>query len=308
MIYTVTFNPAVDYVVKLDTLAGGKINRTLSENICWGGKGINVSSVLKALDVPSTSLGFTAGFTGKAFADAVSAMGIKTDFIHLESGMTRINMKIHALENDEETEINGMGPDIPPSAAQELFHRLDTLSDGDILVLAGSVPKSVDPDIYEIICRRMAGSGVKIVADAAGELLMRLIPLKPFLIKPNHIEAGEMLGTVIESVDDAKACALKMREMGAENVIISMAERGAVLADENGNVHSIGAPSREVVNSVGAGDSMLAGFLAGFIRTGSYDTALKWGTAAGSATAFSVGTASRQDFDRMLERIERERI
>lgn len=303
MIYTVTFNPAVDYVVKLDRLTAGCINRTLSENICWGGKGINVSAVLKMLGIESTALGFTAGFTGLAFSDAVEKMGIKTDFIHLSEGMTRINMKIHASDSGKETEINGSGPDIPGYAIDELIKKLNRLSDGDYLVLAGSVPKSVSSDIYEMICKKLENSGVRIAADASGDLLKRLIAYKPFVIKPNHIEAGEMLGIVIDSFDSAQACALHMRIMGARNVIISMAGDGSVLADEAGNVHCMSAPKGEVVNSTGAGDSMLAGFIAGYSATGDFAQALEWGTAAGSATAFSLGTADRAAFDEMLGKV-----
>ncbi|MGN0637993.1 MAG: 1-phosphofructokinase [Huintestinicola sp.] len=303
MIYTVTFNPAVDYVLRLSTLSRGGINRTLSEEICWGGKGINVSTVLKMLGTNSTALGFTAGFTGEALENAVKSMGIDCDFIRLEKGVTRICVKLFETESSEETEINPGGPEIDGQAIDKLLHQLDRLSCGDILVLAGSVPRSVPNDIYEIICKRLENSGVLIAADASGELLTKLLKYKPFLVKPNHHEVGEIFGCQIFNADQAEACALQLRVMGAANVIVSMAEMGAVLAAEDSNVYRIGSPKGTAVNSVGAGDSMLAGFLAGYLRTNSFYEALKWGTAAGSATAFSKGLADRDTFDRLLKEI-----
>lgn len=306
MIYTVTFNPAVDYVLRLDSLKGGSVNRTVSEKICWGGKGINVSYILKMLGVESTAWGFAAGFTGKALSEAVRDMGISSDFITLDEGFTRICVKLFETDTARETEINPGGPEISGEAVDKLLKKTDSLKSGDYLVLAGSVPKSVPEDIYETICRRLENSGVLIAADASGSLLTRLLKYKPFLIKPNHYEAAELLGCEIFNADLAEACALRLRVMGASNVIISMAEKGSVLAADNSNVYRISAPKGTAVNSVGAGDSMLAGFIAGFIGTGSYETALKWGTAAGSATAFSSGLASRSEFDRLLKEISDE--
>lgn len=303
MIYTVTFNPAVDYVLRLDSLAGGQVNRTLSERICWGGKGINVSTVLKTLDTESTALGFVAGFTGKALEAALGDIGIKTDFITLSEGYTRICVKLFEQIGARETEINPNGPEIGGEAIDMLLKKLGTLKSGDFLVLAGSVPKSVPSDIYEIICSRLENSGVMIAADAAGNLLTGLMRFKPFVVKPNHHEAGEICGFDVDSAEKAEACALRLRVMGAQNAIVSMAGDGAVLAAADGNVYHMGVPKGKVVNSVGAGDSMLAGFLAGYIKTGSYKTALCWGTAAGSATAFSKELADRQTFDRLLEEI-----
>ncbi|WP_432650520.1 1-phosphofructokinase [Huintestinicola sp.] len=303
MIYTVTFNPAVDYVLRLNALSQGGINRTASEEICWGGKGINVSTVLKMLDTESVALGFTAGFTGEALEKAVKSMGIDCDFIRLEQGVTRICVKLFETESSEETEINPGGPEIDGQAIDKLLHQLDNLASGDILVLAGSVPKSVPNDIYETICKRLENSGVLIAADASGELLTKLLKYKPFLVKPNHHEVGEIFGCQIFNADQAEACALRLRVMGAANVIVSMAENGAVLAAEDSNVYRIGSPKGTAVNSVGAGDSMLAGFLAGYLRTNSYEEALRWGTAAGSATAFSKGLADRPTFDRLLKEI-----
>lgn len=303
MIYTVTFNPAVDYVLRLDNLAGGGVNRTSSEDICWGGKGINVSTVLKMLDTKSTALGFTAGFTGQALEDAVRNTGIDCDFIRLEKGFTRICVKLFETATSKETEINPNGPEIDGNAIDKLLDKIGRLSSGDYLVLAGSVPKSVPADIYELICKKLENSGVLVAADASGELLTKLLKYKPFLVKPNHHEVGELFGCEIFNADQAEACALRLRVMGAENVIVSMAEMGAVLAAADSNVYRIGSSKGTAVNSVGAGDSMLAGFLAGYINTGSYETALRWGTAAGSATAFSKGLADRASFDRLLKEI-----
>lgn len=303
MIYTVTFNPAVDYVVRLEKLCGGQVNRTLSERICWGGKGINVSAVLHTLDTESTALGFVAGFTGKALETAVAQMGINTDFITLPHGTTRICMKLFEEADSKETEINPGGPDIDSESIDKLLERVSQLNRGDILVLAGSVPRSVPSDIYETICERLKGSGVLICADASGSLLSNILPYEPFLVKPNHYEAGELCGLTVDSDEKAEACALRLRVMGAQNVIVSMAGDGAVLAAADGNVYKIGVPHGTVVNSVGAGDSMLAGFLAGFLKTGSYKNALEWGTAAGSATAFSRELADRPTFDRLLREI-----
>lgn len=303
MIYTVTFNPALDYTLRLDELKQGRMNRTISEKILWGGKGINVSTVLRTLGVESTALGFVAGFTGKALEEAVAASGINTDFITLDEGSTRICVKLYEEKDGKETEINANGPDISSEAVDKLFNKLDKLKSGDHLVLAGSVPVSVRSDIYETICKRLENSGVLIAADASGSLLTKLLKYKPFLIKPNHHEAGEIFNCEIYNHEQAEAIALQLRVMGAANVIISMAGEGAVLAAENAEVYHIGAPKGTVVNSVGAGDSMLAGFLAGYITTGSYETALKWGTASGSASAFSHGLAEKSDFDRLLKEI-----
>ena len=240
MIYTVTFNPAVDYVLRVDTLKSGQVNRTLSEKICWGGKGINVSAVLKMLDTESTALGFAAGFTGAELVKAVSDMGINTDFIMLNEGSTRICVKLFEEQSECETEINPNGPDISSDDISKLMDKLDLLTSNDILILAGSIPKSVPSDIYECICKRLQPKGVMIAADASGALLTNLIKYKPFLVKPNHIEAGEICGFEIDTAEKAEACALRLRVMGAQNVIVSMAGDGAVMAAADGNVYTIG--------------------------------------------------------------------
>ena len=294
MIYTVTFNPAIDYVMFLDSIKTGCVNRSSSENIFFGGKGINVSMVLRELGVGSTALGFTAGFTGKAIEDAVRENGIASDFVRLKSGCSRINVKI---KSGEETEINSQGPAIDDEALAELFAKTDKLAEGDTIILAGSIPSSLPSDIYERICARLDGRGVRVIVDASGELLRNVLRYHPFLIKPNNFELGELFGAEIDTAESAAEYAAKLQEMGAVNVLVSMAEKGAELLDGEGKVHTCGVCSGTVKNSVGAGDSMLAGFVAG-LENG-YDSALRLGTAAGGATTFSEGLASG-DFIREL--------
>ena len=296
MIYTVTFNPAIDYVVGCEKLCAGEINRADREEIFFGGKGINVSLVLNELGVKSKALGFVAGFTGKAIEDGVRAQGVETDFVHLDSGFSRICVKIKA---DEETEINGAGPKISHSAIQSLFDKLSLLKSGDTLILAGSIPKSLPNDIYERILASIDGKGVRTVVDAAGDLLLKVLKYKPFMVKPNNFELGDMFGVKLESIDDVIKYAEKLKEMGAENVLVSMAADGSVLVDENGEIHRCGVCNGTVINSVGAGDSMVAGFVAGCEK--GYDYALKLGTAAGGATAFSSGLAKGKDIIALLE-------
>ena len=301
MIYTVTFNPAIDCVIRLSNLQSGAINRADSQDIFVGGKGINVSLVLNQLGTQSVAMGFSAGFTGAAIEDGVRAQGVQTDFIRLKNGYSRINMKV---KTDNETELNGPGPEIDDEAFEMLVNKLDRLNKGDILVLAGSVPSSLPRDVYRRIIHRLDGKGVKFVVDAAGDLLMNVLQYKPFLIKPNNIELGEIFNMTLKSREDVISCAKKLQEKGAVNVLVSMAEEGAILLDENGQVHRIAAPKGEAVNSVGAGDSMVAGFLAGFLKTGDYSYALKLGTAAGSATAFSSDLAKRSEIEKLLMTLE----
>lgn len=298
MIYTVTFNPAIDYVVHTGGLVLGSVNRASSESMFFGGKGINVSIVLAELGVRSIALGFTAGFTGEAIENGVRAMGIETDFIRLPEGNSRINVKI---KFGEETELNGQGPDIDTASLEKLFARLDGLSEGDTLILAGSIPKSLPPDVYEWILKRLSGREIRTVVDASGELLMNVLKYRPFLIKPNDQELGELFGVKIESKEDVVLYGSKLRELGARNVLVSMAGEGAVLLDENGGVHKSAACCGTVRNSVGAGDSMLAGFVSG-LENG-FDYALRLGTACGGATAFSDGLASRDQIDELLGQI-----
>lgn len=299
MIYTVTFNPAIDYVVHVNELNTGKTNRSTSEQMYAGGKGINVSIVLAELGIGSRALGFVAGFTGKAIEDGIAARGVKTDFVHLENGCSRINVKI---KSKEETEINGQGPDIPESAIEQLYGKLDTLRGGDTLVLAGSVPGTLPHDIYERILERLSGKDLRIVVDAAGELLLNVLKYKPFLIKPNKDELGELFDTKIENDDEVIGYARKLQESGAANVLVSMAEDGAILLDEHGAVHKCGVCRGTVKNSVGAGDSMVAGFIAGS-ENGDYEYALKLGSAAGGATAFSDGLAKKDEIFALLDQL-----
>ena len=298
MIYTVTFNPAIDYVVRLDKpLEVGAVNRANGEDCVLGGKGINVSGVLAQLDCPSVALGFVAGETGAWLERGLAAQGLKTDFIHLEQGMTRINVKIKA---GQETELNGAGPDIPESAVQQLEAQLDTLGEDDILILAGSIPKSLSQNTYERLLARLDGKGVRCVVDATRALLANVLPFHPFLIKPNNHELGEIVGRELTSDEEIIAAARSLQEKGARNVLVSMAGDGALLVDEQGQTHRIGCPKGKVVNSVGAGDSMVAGFVAGWMQTKSYAFALRLGTACGSATAFSLGLAKKSEIDALL--------
>lgn len=300
MIYTVTFNPAIDYVVKAEKLTLGTVNRADAELIQFGGKGINVSAVLKSLGTESVALGFVAGFTGAELENKLNQAGVKTDFIRLNSGMTRINIKIKA---ECETEINGKGPDIPNSALNELFEKLDRLIAGDCLVLAGSIPKTLPDDIYEQIMARLAGKNVNITVDAEGALLCNVLKYKPFLIKPNSIELGAIFGKELKTIDEISECAVQLQKQGAQNVLVSMAGDGALLIDKEGKTHRITAPKGTVKNSVGAGDSMIAGFIAGWLEKGDCNYALRLGTAAGSATAFSDGLATKEEVYRLLETI-----
>ena len=297
MIYTVTFNPALDYVVRMDALALGQVNRTVSEDVQLGGKGINVSWVLRELGHENVALGFVAGFTGKAIEDGLAAKGVATDFIHLPAGLTRINVKLKA---GEETEINGKGPDISAEALEELFHKLDALGEGDVLVLAGSIPASMPSDVYESILARLEGKNVLCAVDATRDLLVNVLKYKPFLIKPNNHELGEIFGRVLTTDKEIRECAEKLQQQGARNVLVSMAGDGAMLLDENGGCHRLAAYKGKVKNSVGAGDSMVAGFLAGYLDSGDYAHALRVGSAAGSATAFSDVLATRSEIEALL--------
>lgn len=284
MIYTVTFNPSLDYVVQVEHFQGDAVNRTSEEHVYPGGKGNNVAVIASNLGMKSRALGFKAGFTGAAMEQMLQEFGCDTDFIALEEGVTRINVKV---KSDDEFEINGQGPRIPDEKIRQLYEKLDALESGDVLVLSGSIPNTLPDDMYERIMERLAGTGVRISVDATKDLLMNVLKYHPFLIKPNNHELGEMFGVTLESDDEIAEYARKLQEMGARNVLVSMAGDGAILVTEDGSVLKQLPPAGEVVNSVGAGDSMVAGFLAGYLKTGSYVEALKLGTAAGSATAFT---------------------
>lgn len=299
MVYTVTFNPAVDYVVQADDITVGSVNRTRGEKIYFGGKGINVSMVLAELGVKSKALGFVAGFTGEAIEKGITESGVDADFVHLERGFSRINVKI---KSERETELNGQGPAIDDKALGELFAKLDDISDGDTIVLAGSIPGSMPADIYERILERLQDRKVKAVVDATKDLLLNVLKYKPYLIKPNNHELGEMFGVTLKTTDEIAEYAKKLKDMGAQNVLISMAGDGALLIDENGRTHICGVCRGTVKNSVGAGDSMVAGFIAGS-SGGDYEYALKLGTAAGGATAFSDGLAEKELIFELLKQL-----
>ena len=305
MIYTVTFNPAIDYVMNVPGLVPGEVNRSKEEYVFFGGKGINVSLVLRELGRDSTALGFIAGFTGDAIRRGVEDAGVKSDFIRLENGLSRINVKIKA---STETDLNGKGPDISEKDLQSLFEKLDTLKDGDILVLAGSIPPDLPENIYETILARLSDKNITFVVDATGDLLKNVLVYKPFLIKPNHHELGEIFGKALKNTDEIAHYAKEMQKMGARNVLVSMAANGALLVDETGRVHIIGTAKGKAVNSVGAGDSMVAGFLAGYLEKNDYSYALALGSAAGSATAFSEGLANKELIFQLLNEIQSEKI
>ena len=299
MIYTVTFNPAIDYVVRIDhPMVVGAVNRAAGEDCVLGGKGINVSGVLQQLGCESVALGFVAGETGKWLERGLAAQGLQTDFVQMKQGMTRINVKIKA---EQEAEINGIGPNITQKDMKQLYQKLDQIQAGDTLVLSGSIPSCLASDTYEKIMAHLADKDIRIVVDATRDLLVNVLKYHPFLIKPNNHELGEIFNTVLKTDEEIANCARKLQEMGGRNILVSMAGDGALLLDETGEVHRIGCPKGSVQNSVGAGDSMVAGFLAGYLTKQDYSYALKLGTAAGSATAFSIGLAEKQDIDQLLE-------
>ena len=301
MIYTVTFNPSIDYIVRLENFTAGEINRVNYEQILPGGKGINVSIVLKNLGHNSTALGFLAGFTGVAMQQMLHSFGVTDDFVRLNDGFSRINVKIKA---ESETEINGQGPVITEEAQRALFAKLDRLTSGDTLVLAGSIPNTLPVDIYERIMEHLEGRGIRIVVDATKNLLRRVLKYRPFLIKPNNHELGEMFGVELKTDDDIIFHAKKLQEEGATNVLISMAGDGAILLTAEGVFYRSAAPKGTLVNSVGAGDSMVAGFLAGFMESdGSYERAFYMGVATGAASAFSPNLATREEALALLKTI-----
>ena len=298
MIYTVTLSPSIDYVVRMSSVRFNVTNRTDSEEFYYGGKGINVSQVLSQLDLPSTALGFIAGFTGDAIAAGIGDKNVRTDFIRLDNGFSRINIKIKA---GGETEINGQGPDIPAEALEALMRKLDAIRDGDILVLAGSIPKTMPDDVYERMLDRVSHKNIMIVVDATKQLLVNSLKSHPFVIKPNRLELSEIFHAEVENEQDVEKYARKLQEMGARNVIVSLGRKGAMLVDENGGVHKQGTLKQPVLNTVGAGDSMVAGFIAGYLKTKDYAYALKLGSACGNATSFLPGLATREKIEEVLK-------
>ncbi|MGI6722107.1 MAG: 1-phosphofructokinase [Anaerovoracaceae bacterium] len=297
MIYTLTFNPAIDYVMHVDGVKKGTVNRASEEAYYFGGKGINVSVVLNTLGIESVALGFIAGFTGRVLQSGLSEMKVATDFVELPAGFTRINVK---LKSDAETEINGRGPEIDSDSLDQMKTRLDKLDSNDILVISGLIPDSVPADFIHIIMKEAADKGVVTIIDAAGSTMMEMLEYKPFLIKPNNRELADMLGEKMESTTEIIAGTRKLREMGARNILVSRGGNGAVLMDEDGEIHIAKAIRGKVKNSVGAGDAMVAGFLTGFMRKRDYEYALKLGIAAGTATACRAGRATAEDIKETL--------
>lgn len=300
MIYTVTFNPSLDYYLCLETLTQGSVNRAHHSDLQVGGKGINVSLVLRELGIESTVLGFKAGFVGQEIENRLQSIGVQTDLITLAAGCSRINVK---LKSGQETDINASGPVIDKSALEQLHQKLSQLKCGDTLVLAGSVPTGCPSDIYARILKELSPKGVRLVVDATGELLTAVLPDHPFLIKPNHHELAEIIGKSLDSVQEIIAAATRLQQMGACNVLVSMAGEGALLLNEKGELYRAAAPEGEVRGSVGAGDSMVAGFLAG-LDEGDWEQALKFGIAAGSATAFSNKLATKQEILNLLQKTD----
>lgn len=301
MIYTVTFNPSLDYIVSVKDFQLGKTNRTCAEQMLPGGKGINVSTVLQNLGVSSTALGFTAGFTGEELLRKMKEIGFACDFIHLEQGCSRINIKMKDFDG---TEINGQGPSISPEAIEQLMAKLNRLKEGDILVLAGSIPESMPDSIYRDILAALDGRGILYVVDATRNLLLNVLDYHPFLIKPNNHELGEIFDVTLTTREEVVPYAKKLQEKGAGNVLVSMAGQGAVLVAENGEVHMQPAPKGTLVNAVGAGDSMVAGFVAGWTTRHDYRHAFHMGISAGSASAFSDLLASREEIYRIYDSME----
>lgn len=297
MIYTVTFNPSLDYIVDVNNFKLGRVNRTTKEIIYAGGKGINVSMVLKNLGFDSTALGFLAGFTGKEICRLMEEQGVNADFIEVKEGLSRINLK---LRSNEESEINGQGPAIKEKDIRSLYEKLDKLQYGDVLVLAGSIPSVMPQSMYMDIMKYMEEKDLNIVVDATKDLLVNVLKYHPFLVKPNNHELGEIFGVELEEKKDVIVYAKKLKEMGAKNVLVSMAGAGAVLVAEDGSIYESEAPKGKVVNSVGAGDSMVAGFLAGFLQTRDYREAFKLGVCTGSASAFSEKLATKEEVDSIM--------
>lgn len=298
MVYTVTLNPALDYVMRVDKLRYDDINRSQSEDIYYGGKGINVSVILTRLGVENIALGFVGGFTGDKLIEMLENDGIRCDFNKLDRGSTRINVKI---KTDTPLDINAKGPDIDENQVRALLDKLSEIKKGDYLILAGSVPDSLSDNIYERMLAKLKDKGVNFVVDATGDLLKKSLSYKPFLIKPNHHELGDMFGVKTESTEDIVKYAKKLQQLGARNVLVSRSKDGAILIDENSNVTQVDNIEGKVVNSVGCGDSMVGGFVAGFIEQGDYAYALKLGAACGNATAFSEGLAQKSDIDRIFK-------
>ncbi len=300
MIYTITFNPALDYISQVENFEIGKINRTKTEKILPGGKGLNVSTVLKNLGIESTALGFIAGFTGEELKRSIEEKGIKTDFIKVEKGITRINVKI---SSNEETALNGNGPEITEEDINKLLEKIEKITKEDMVILAGNIPRCINNDIYEIICKTLEKNNVTFVVDATKELLMNVLKYKPFLIKPNKEELEETFKEKIETKEEIIVHAKKLQQMGAQNVLISLGGEGAILVTTEGKEYYSKAPKGKVLNTVGAGDSMVAGFIAGYKQSGDFEQAFKMGIATGSASSFSMNLATAEEVASLLKEI-----
>ena len=305
MIYTVTLNPSIDYVIKVDKLTTGNINRVNEEHVYPGGKGINVTRILKSLDNDNIALGFVSGFTGDYIINSLQELNLKSDFIKVKEGFTRINVKV---KSEEETEINGQGPKISEEELNQFYKVIDKLVDGDILILSGSIPSCLDERLYESIMKKVEDRDIKVIVDATKNLLLNVLKYKPFLIKPNNHELAEMFNVELNSTEDVVFYARKLKEMGAQNVLISMGKDGALLVTENDEVFASSVAKGEVINSVGAGESMVAGFIAGYLKSNSYEEALRLGAASGGATAFSSDLATREFIDKLVDEIKIEKI
>lgn len=300
MIYTVTFNPSLDYIVSVEDFKLGLTNRTSSELMLPGGKGLNVSMVLGNLGIANTALGFVAGFTGEEIVRRIEEMGVKSDLISIHEGISRINVKLKSIDG---TEINGCGPQISEENVQKLMDKLDVLEKGDVLILAGSIPGSMPDDIYRRIMEKLDGRDVMIAVDATKDLLVNVLEYHPFLIKPNNHELGEIFGVELKTREEVVPYAKRMQEMGAVNVLVSMAGEGAVLAAADGSIHAAPAPKGKLVNGVGAGDSMVAGFIAGWMEKKDYAHAFAMGVAAGSASAFSERLATKEEAETIYKQV-----
>ncbi len=298
MVYTVTFNPALDYVLNVKNLQSKDINRTEAEQLFYGGKGINVSVILTRLGIENEALGFVGGFSGKQLNTMLQADGIHTDFVCLKNGITRINVKI---KSEQDFDINANGPEISHDELEQLFEKLNKIKRDDFLVLAGSIPPSMNNDIYEKILEKLSTKGIHFIVDATGDLLLNVLKFKPLLIKPNHHELAELFSADINNLDDIKTYAARLQNMGAENVLVSRGKDGAALLDKNARLHISKNIPGEIKSAVGCGDSMVAGFIAGFIKTGSFEYALKLGSACGNATAFSDTLATKEEIHKILQ-------
>ena len=300
MIYTITFNPALDYISQVENFEIGKINRTKMEKILPGGKGLNVSTVLKNLGIESTALGFIAGFTGEELKRSIEEKGIKTDFITVKKGITRINVKI---SSKDETALNGNGPETTEEDINKLLEKIEKIKKEDIVILAGNIPRCINNDIYEIICKTLEKNNVTFVVDATKELLMNVLKYKPFLIKPNKEELEETFKEKIETEEEIIVHAKKLQQMGAQNVLISLGGDGAILVTKDEKEYYLKAPKGKVLNTVGAGDSMIAGFIAGYVKNGDFEYAFKMGIATGSASSFSMNLATAEEVANLLKEI-----